>query len=190
MICERNMKNYCSEPIENIENYDKAVADTEHMWDCHHRAEILPCGRYTVAQLQKHGLYWHRPASELVFLRYDVHTSLHHKGKIAWNKGKPAWNKGKHPCEEHRRKMSESHKGKHLSGETKCRIAESQPMKKKVEMLRLSDGYIREFPSISEAARWLRENGHPQAGRAHIQQALKKNTHSCGAKWRYASGPV
>ena len=73
----RNLKRYCSEPLENIENYDKAVADTEHMWDCHHRAEILPCGRYTRAQLQKHGMYWYRPSSELIFLRHDEHWKLH-----------------------------------------------------------------------------------------------------------------
>lgn len=76
------MKAYCSEPLENIENYQQAVEDNEHIWVCHHRAEILPCGRYTADQLKKHGLYWHRPASELIFLRPDVHTSLHHKGKI------------------------------------------------------------------------------------------------------------
>lgn len=173
---DRRLKRYCSEPIENIENYQEAVNDSEHLWHCHHRAEILPCGRYTVAQLKKHGLYWDRPASELLFLRHDAHTSLHHTG----NK----YRFGRKMSDETRRKMSESRKGRHFSEETKCRIAESQPMKKKVEMTRLSDGYTREFPSISEAARWLRENGYPKASQSHIRISLKKNT----LLWREMEG--
>ena len=75
------LRRYCSEDLSRIENYDKAVADTKHVWDCHHRAEILPCGVFTPKQLQKHGLYWHRPASELIFLRHDEHTMLHNGHK-------------------------------------------------------------------------------------------------------------
>ena len=145
MISEdRHTKRFCSEPLSHIENYEVASSDSEHMWECHHRAEILPCGRYSIKELKACGMYFNRPASELIFLRHDVHRSLHHKGEF-----------NKSYC--------------------------SKP----VEMTRLSDGYTREFPSMREAARWLRENGYPKADKAHIHGALKKNQHSCGAKWRF-----
>ena len=110
------LKTYCSEPLENIENYEQAVNDKEHMWHCHHRAEILPCGRYTVDQLKKHGLYWHRPASELIFITETEHVRLHQIG----NKNCC----GKHHSDETRHKMSESQKGRKISEETKRKIAE------------------------------------------------------------------
>ena len=154
----QRMKAYCSEPLSHIENYQEAVNDNGHLWVCHHRGEILPCGRYTVAQLQKYGMYWHRPASELIFLRQDAHCKLHHKGT-------------------------------YRSNEAKRRIAEKMKLKmmgrgKKVEMTRLVDNRRVVFSSMSEAARWLRENGYPKADKAHIRNALKRNQHSCGAKWR------
>lgn len=36
MINEKNARKYCYQDISLIENYDKAIADTEHMWHCHH----------------------------------------------------------------------------------------------------------------------------------------------------------
>lgn len=56
-------KRYCCEDISRIENYEKAIADETQIWHCHHRAEILPCGRYSQDDLKRHGLYWHVPAS-------------------------------------------------------------------------------------------------------------------------------
>ena len=66
--------------LPNVENYSIAVK-SEEKWDIHHRAEILPCGRFSMADLKQHNLYWNRPASELIFLKHDEHISLHHKGK-------------------------------------------------------------------------------------------------------------
>lgn len=119
----RNVKRYCSEPLENIENYDKAIADTEHVWDCHHRNEIclanqsrLDKGLTTRKQLIADGMYYHRPACELIFLRHDEHTTLHNlhsseeskRRKSNAHKGKPSGMKGKNHSEETRRKVSES----------------------------------------------------------------------------------
>lgn len=73
---------YCCEDLDNIENYEQAVADKEHMWECHHRGEILPCGIFTQSDLNHHGLFWNRPASELVFLRHDEHRHIHKKGSM------------------------------------------------------------------------------------------------------------
>ena len=80
MICEETAKNYCSEDLSLIENYDKAIADTTQTWDCHHREEVLPCGRFSRDDLKKFGLYYKRPAAELIFLTPTAHRQLHYKG--------------------------------------------------------------------------------------------------------------
>lgn len=121
----RRIKRYCSEPLEHIENYEEAVNDTEHKWDCHHRLEIQGQFRNSKELLVKCGMYYHVPASQLIFLRQDVHRKIH-------TKGKPSTTIGKHHSEETRRKMSEAHKGekaywfgKHLSEESKRKNSES-----------------------------------------------------------------
>lgn len=129
MISEYYATKYCSEDISLIENYDKAIADTVNVWHCHHRGEILPCGRFSPNDLKKFGLYYARPASELVFLTISEHFILHNKGIKRYL-----------ISEITRQRMSESKKGenhpnfgKHWSGmsgkrhsdETKYRISEA-----------------------------------------------------------------
>ena len=60
MINEYNAKRFCCEDLSLIENYALAVADTTQTWDCHHRGEILPCGRYEAKDLKKFYLYYNR----------------------------------------------------------------------------------------------------------------------------------
>ena len=79
MINEHCVKDYCSEDISLIENYDLAIADTTKTWCCHHRAEILPCGVFKPEDLKKFGLYFNRPASELIFMTKADHNVLHNK---------------------------------------------------------------------------------------------------------------
>lgn len=143
---------YCSEPLENIENYDKAIADGEHVWECHHKAEILPCGRYSQEDLKKVGLYYNRPASELIFLRHDEHRRLHSQNMRG----------------ETRTKLSQSHMGHDVSPEARSRISSSQlnrrDCSKSIKITRASDGFTQTFPSMSEAARWISLQGvraHP-----------------------------
>ena len=80
MINEKNVKKFCCEDLSLIENYELAINDTTQTWDCHHRGEILPCGRFSRDDLKKFGLYFKRPASELIFLTRSAHLSLHNKG--------------------------------------------------------------------------------------------------------------
>ena len=80
MINEYYAKKFCCEDLSLIENYDKAIADTTQTWDCHHRGEILPCGRFSRDDLKKFGLYFNRPAAELIFLTPSEHRLLHLKG--------------------------------------------------------------------------------------------------------------
>lgn len=78
-MIRKNMNALCSEDPSLIENYDKAVADTENMWVCHHRLELDENGKqqYSSAELKEKGMYYKRPASELIFLTANEHMALH-----------------------------------------------------------------------------------------------------------------
>lgn len=95
MICIAQANKYCRDDISKIENYDKAIADTTQTWECHHRLGLT----HSHQELERLGLYENRPAEELVFLTPSEHMSLHHAGKPL--------------SDEHRKKLSESGKGKH-----------------------------------------------------------------------------
>ena len=128
MICEKTVKNICCEDISKIENYDKAIADKSQTWVCHHKLELIETGgicNVKQEDLIDWGIYYNRPADELIFMTKHDHSILHNKGKKRepfskeWkrklseaHKGKSAWNKGKHHSEETRKRMVESHKGK------------------------------------------------------------------------------
>lgn len=144
MIKEYNVRKYCCEDISQIENYEQAINDKTQTWECHHKAEILPCGRFTTNDLIKHNLYWNRPANELIFLTHSEHTKLHHCGiKRSYktkrkmsesHKGKNTWMKGTHRSEETRKKISESLKGRKLkpfSEEHRRKMSESRKGKKR-----------------------------------------------------------
>ena len=114
MINEKSAKAYCCDDLSLIENYDKAVADTTQTWDCHHRVEILPCGRFSTDDLIKFGLYWKRPASELIFLTKTEHNRLHKTGVLRSDATKKAISdakKGIPLSEAHKKAISEAHKG-------------------------------------------------------------------------------
>lgn len=89
MICKRKIKECCCEDPSLIENYEQAMADKTQTWDCHHRKEIEL--NKTAKELKEMGLYFNRPACELIFLTRNEHTRLHYKGKKRGqspNKGK------------------------------------------------------------------------------------------------------
>ena len=153
MVHERYVKSYCCEDISKIENYDKAIADTTQVWDCHHRLELIATGAVvdsTKQDLKDWDIYYDRPADELIFLTHKEHTALHMKGKTLSEetkrklsearKGKKRSEeakkkisesmKGKLFSEEAKRNMSEAHKGKKLSEETKRKMSEAMKGKK------------------------------------------------------------
>ena len=69
---------YCRNP-ELIENYDLAIADETKTWICHHRLEK----DYTEDELRAKGMYFNRPAEELIFVENEkVHRNLPHKGSL------------------------------------------------------------------------------------------------------------
>lgn len=107
MISKYHIKEYCRDDISLIENYNKAITDTEQMWECHHRLELTLDGEYahSKADLKRLGMYYNRPYFELIFLTKSEHNSIHSN------------------TEEVRRNRSEAQKGKKLSIETKRKIS-------------------------------------------------------------------
>lgn len=119
MIYENNVKRYCCEDISKIENYEEAVNDITNTWECHHKMELIETGAVvnsTKQDLIDWGIYYNRPADELIFMTKIDHHRLHLKGKGLSEEAKRKLsesNKGKKYSDETKRKMSEAHKGKH-----------------------------------------------------------------------------
>lgn len=118
-------KSYCSEPLDKIEHYEEALAEGFKGWCIHRRLEIQQDGtRVSAKELIDQGLYFGRPASELVFMRCGEHSTLHMLGN--------SFNKGKHRLSETRNKIgealsSDNHPffGKHRSDETRFKMSEA-----------------------------------------------------------------
>lgn len=78
---KHNFEKFCKD-YENIENYKKAKADNFKGWHCHHRLETHNSDDerrpidITVAELKALGMYYNRPASELIFLTSREHKSI------------------------------------------------------------------------------------------------------------------
>ena len=138
------LKTFCCEDLSLIENYELAINDTTQMWECHHRGEILPCGRFSRDDLKKFGLYFNRPATELIFLTKAEHTRLHFKGVP------------RGPFSEaHKKALSEAHKDHSVSEEHRAKLS------KKILQFTKSGEFIREWPSMRETSRQLKINcGH------------------------------
>ena len=112
---KHNFKYYCKD-YENIENYEKAKADDFKGWCCHHRKGVY----IQTEELQKLGMYYGRPAEELIFLTVSEHQYLHKKGK-----------KRKHMSDEAKIKLSSSLKGRHFSEEHRKKLSEAAKEKHK-----------------------------------------------------------
>lgn len=120
MINEKSSYAFCSEDITKIENYEQAVSDKSETWECHHKVEILPCGNFSRNDLRQFGLYWHRPASELIFLTHGQHVSLHRKNMSREEKNK---RKNRVVTKETREKLSKAALGRIFSEETRKKLS-------------------------------------------------------------------
>lgn len=71
--------------LTKIVNYEKASHDDYKGWHLHHRLELNPDGTVykTKDELINEGLYFQRPATELVFLTNSEHSSLHAKSTFS-----------------------------------------------------------------------------------------------------------
>ena len=162
MLNEKYAKSYCSEDISLIENYHEAISDEEMMWDIHHRRECDENGRtlFTHKQLKEMGLYFNRPASELIFVTRSMHWKLHQE-----------------MLETNGRNV-----GKIGGGSEAAKEAVKEKLSIPIIQFSKDGTLIKEWPSLSEACRQL---GIPQSNICHCIKGRLKSTG--GFVWRYAS---
>lgn len=114
MISVSNVRRKCCEQISDIEGYAEAIADTEKVWECHHRIEVQNGHTvFTKKDLIEKGLYFHRPACELIFLHPSEHATLHRTFERRKKQSEAL--KGKPKTKEHLENFSKSRKGVHTS---------------------------------------------------------------------------
>ena len=129
---------YCKD-YENIENYQKALADNFKGWNCHHRLETHNSdGERRLVDISRNELkaldmYYNRPAEELIFMKESEHNSLHKKGNI--------YMLGKHLSEESKKKISEANKGKKMSDETRKKMSEAHKNMSEETRRKLSEAH-------------------------------------------------
>lgn len=141
-MTKRTFEYYCDD-ITEVENYELALKDDFKDWDCHHRLETHNSDGerrlvdLSMRELKALGMYYHRPANELIFLTTAEHMVLHNKGK----KKSPL-------SEEAKRRISEAKKGKRLpphSEEAKRKISEFQKGRNKGPMTEEQKRKLSEF---------------------------------------------
>ena len=161
-------KRYCSEDIALIENYHEAIADKNKMWDIHHRRECDENGRtlFTGKQLIDMGLYFKRPASELIFVTRSMHWKLHRE--MLKNSGK---NLGK--------KYGKIG-GKIGGGSEAAKEAVKEKCSKPILQFSKDGTFVNEWPSAYEAQR------HLGIAQQNICACLKGRYKSAGGfVWKY-----
>ena len=123
MINEKRARRYCKEDLSKIKNYDKAIADTTQVWDCHHMTETWwNCSR---KELIENECYYNRKACELIFLTKAEHRRLHNMNMSEETHRKLSEaRKGRTLSEEQRRKISESNKRRTYSDDTRRKMSE------------------------------------------------------------------
>ena len=127
-----HFESYCFNP-EDIENYENAKKDNFIGWDCHHRLETHTSDgerrivNITQKELIALGMYYNRPASELIFITKSEHNKFqegwHHTEEVKEKIGKAS--KGRRHTKEAKKKMSKASKGKQKTKEHRKNIAEA-----------------------------------------------------------------
>ena len=163
MINRKQAKLFCKEDISLIENYEQAKKDLIQTWHLHHRKEEEGYSRKELIDL---GMYYDRPANELIFLTKSQHMSLHRKGK-KWS-------------EQIKRKMSEARKGN--KGTWYGKTGEKFPRSKPVNQIDKQTGQvIKTWPCTMEVQRVL------GIANPNISACCSGKIKSCGGYiWRYA----
>ena len=131
------MRSFYCKDYENIENYQKALADNFKGWEVHHRKEA----EFSRKELIALGMYYNVSSEELIFLTRAEHNKLHKKRNTYMlgkrhteeskkkvseaNKGNKYW-LGKHHTAETKKKLSEIHKGMRHSEESKNKMSEAR----------------------------------------------------------------
>lgn len=135
-MIRKSILQICKNPTE-IENFKEAFCDETQIWHCHHRLEtyfsdstLRPIdAQITVNELQALDMYYHRPATELIFLKGSEHQNLHCRGKRLSEEHKAIavknLRKNLQRTKEWKEKISNTLKGHAVSEETKKKISET-----------------------------------------------------------------
>lgn len=172
MINETHAMAYCIDDISEIENYTEAIMDNTQTWVCHHRGEILPCGTYSVEEMKKYGLYFHRPANELIFLTPDAHSALHAKNRTSTTKRKLSESKlgeknpmfGRRKTESERKRISERLSGKNHPMYGKKHSAESRAKMSKSKIGKQPKNLEKMIESV-KGSHWYNDGTHNVRGK-------------------------
>ena len=175
----RNFERLCKD-YQDIENFEKAAAENFKDWNCHHRLETHTSDGerravdITAAELQALGMYYDRPASELIFLTVSEHSRLHMKGKHRSEETKNKISKaakGRQFSKETKKKIREALKGHTVSAEARNKISEAAKGSKRSEETR---------KKISKAKKGRKRS---EETRNKISEAMKGNTATKGMRW-------
>lgn len=178
---------YCGEDITLIENYEQAVKDTSQIWECHHRLEIQGDKIYSSKDLKELGLYWHRPASELILLTKANHTSIHAKYRSEKSKEKYSSKmKGRKKSEEFKKKVSKGMKGLIKSEEHCKNLSKALTGKKVSEETKRKLSLVNTGKKLSKETR--KKMSESRIGKKHsihcLEEIRKKfGNGSRGKKW-------
>lgn len=158
MINKKQAEMYCAQPIELIENYDKAVTDTTQVCDCHNVWETML--GYSKEELIEMNEYYGIPACNLIFLTHSEHMRIHNSGE-----NNPFYRK--HHTNETKVKISEIHKGKTLSEDTRRKMSFVRKGKK-------ATNEARKNMSIAQKGRFISEETRNKIGEANKNGKLSK----------------
>lgn len=143
MIYLKVVKKYCKN-YEQIENYQEAI-NSPRAYHCHHRKETDE--KMSQKELIRKKLYYNRPPEELIFLSYEEHLSLHHKGKV-WSE------KSKKKLSQTRRSNGKS-KGSNNPMYGIHRYGSAAPRYKFICPIKLTYMYCKQGKSIKQIAKEL-----------------------------------
>lgn len=178
-------KQYCKD-YENIENYEAAKKDNFKGWCCHHRLQTWTSEverraiDITAAELQALGMYYNRPADELIFLKIGEHSRLHMKGKkisVESKKKNSEAHKGKRLSEETKNKISDERKGKPKSAETRNKMSEAMKGNKHALGCKRSEETKKKISDAHKGKYLSAEH------KKKISEANKGNTYAKGMHW-------
>lgn len=187
---------FCYE-LNKVENYELAKSENFVDWSLHHRLEThfsngdprpKKCN-LTVKELKALGMYYNRPADELLFMRKSDHMRLH---ALASNNFKPQfgnqYKKGYHPSVETRARISETSKAVVHTQDWNKKVGESQ--KKYWDNLSSEEKNKRSKTDSEAQKKWWAE--HPEA-RVMSEEHKRKISEACkgrckGKHWKLIDG--
>lgn len=114
---------YCCDPIENIKGF-KEASESSEKYHIHHRFEEMGLSQ---ADLKELGMYYNRPACELVFMNGREHNKMHTTLIPTDRLVNGQFKDGHIPefTEEHRRHISEAKKGVKQTPEHTLHVVEA-----------------------------------------------------------------